>query len=79
MSLDEAEREFQDFFTSLPPDELEEALKYQAGLEAEVAASGGNWNAVILKRMNHVNMLMAETLDEFVTVMVENELKRIAR
>jgi hypothetical protein len=78
-ALSKAEKDLQDFIDSLNDEDKAKALKYQAQLEAEAAASPGGWLEVIVKQTNHLTMLLIETIDEHNTQVVSQELKRIAR
>lgn len=66
--LEQAEKNLQDYFNSLAPEQKAKALAYQAGLEAEASKTEGGMNAVICKRLQHNTMLIEESMHEVLEI-----------
>lgn len=67
-ALEQAQKNLQDYFDSLPPADRDKALAFQSGLEEEAAKTEGGMNAVIEKRVIHNRMLLAESMDEVLEI-----------
>ena len=67
-ALEQAEKNLQDYFDSLPPEQKAKALAYQAGLELEASTTNGGMNEVIGKRLQHNRMLLEETMHEVLEI-----------